>query len=609
MILAPRQPIPHGRLYRCHPNGPVHMVTARKRVGPLPVQQLAVRYSFDYSSLEYFSLDDSTRDSLSYSSSEASSDFHSDASSDSSSRHSLSDHSSLDLLSTSAGPSCKRRRSLMTYVPALPPVSGALSPVRADLIPLPKRVRDSDYLADVEVGPRETSLRDDVIPRGSDKPHLEQDIDPEIETGMRGPVKVRVERVMHPAMPEDTPEPTQEKAIEVTYETLGDFVQRFHDHTQAILVHRVQVKRDNRRLRGTASVESQRVDRLQRGLSRMQREINRKEAKEVPGWSPEFEEQLDEDSVPEDDIFGGVDKPNMNNSEEEFKDENVVPDTMFDNGSVKPSVVKNSSGNQGLNKKAKKDWVKELCVSNKVNFLSLQETKMDVIDLFDIKSVCPLKINGKKMLWEYLMHVMASWKGDVITMGDFNEVRYSNERIGSNFNVKGANAFNSFIILAGLEEIPLGGCSFTWCHKSGSKMSKLDRFLVSESLLKVDGFEKLIVETWSDIAACGSNDMLNLMYKLKNLKKKIRGWNSMRQSFKNSKIMLKSKLAFVGLVIDKRNASEEVIYKRLEIVNSINELEKQQAMEMAQKAKIKWAIEGDEYSKYYHGILNKKGTI
>nr|GFC16356.1 RNA-directed DNA polymerase, eukaryota [Tanacetum cinerariifolium] len=68
--------------------------------------------------------------------------------------------------------------------------------------------------------------------------------------------------------------------------------------------------------------------------------------------------------------------------------------------------------------------------------------------------------------------------------------------------------------------------------------------------------------------------------------------------------MLKSKLADVELVIDKGNASEEVIYKRLEIVNSINELEKQQAMETAQKAKIKWAIEGDENSKYYHGILN-----
>nr|GEW23016.1 hypothetical protein [Tanacetum cinerariifolium] len=47
---APGQPIPHGRPYRCHRNGSVHMMTARKRVGPLPIQQLAMRHSVNYSS-------------------------------------------------------------------------------------------------------------------------------------------------------------------------------------------------------------------------------------------------------------------------------------------------------------------------------------------------------------------------------------------------------------------------------------------------------------------------------------------------------------------------------------------------------------------------------
>nr|GEX07023.1 hypothetical protein [Tanacetum cinerariifolium] len=180
---------------------------------------------------------------------------------DSSSRHSLLDYSSLDLPSTSAGPSRKRRRSPMTYVPTLPLVSGALSPVCANLIPSPKRVRDIGYLADVDVGPRET----------------------------------RVERVTHPTMPEDIPEPTQEGAVQVTYETLGDLVQRFHDHTQSIPVYRIQVivgvqreqghrivgvesavtaliervaelERDNMRLRGTASVKSQRAREAARNL-------------------------------------------------------------------------------------------------------------------------------------------------------------------------------------------------------------------------------------------------------------------------------------------------------------------------------------------------------
>nr|GFA44458.1 RNA-directed DNA polymerase, eukaryota [Tanacetum cinerariifolium] len=41
---------------------------------------------------------------------------------------------------------------------------------------------------------------------------------------------------------------------------------------------------------------------------------------------------------------------------------------------------------QGLAQKAKKDWVKELCYNNKVNFLTLQETKMEKVDLFNIKA-------------------------------------------------------------------------------------------------------------------------------------------------------------------------------------------------------------------------------
>nr|GFD34139.1 RNA-directed DNA polymerase, eukaryota [Tanacetum cinerariifolium] len=68
----------------------------------------------------------------------------------------------------------------------------------------------------------------------------------------------------------------------------------------------------------------------------------------------------------------------------------------------------------------------------------------------------------------------------------FNEVRFKNERFGSLFHARGADAFNRFILQANLQEIPLGGCSFTWCHRSAKKMSKLDRFLMSEGLLGVN---------------------------------------------------------------------------------------------------------------------------
>ncbi|GJT42288.1 hypothetical protein Tco_0951003 [Tanacetum coccineum] len=54
---------------------------------------------------------------------------------------------------------------------------------------------------------------------------------------------------------------------------------------------------------------------------------------------------------------------------------------------------------------------------------------------------------------------------------------------------------------------------------------------------------------------------------------------------------------------DERDASSDTLHKRAEVVKSIQEVDKLCAMEASQKAKIKWAIEGDENSKYYH-VLN-----
>ncbi|GKC52468.1 RNA-directed DNA polymerase, eukaryota [Tanacetum coccineum] len=171
--------------------------------------------------------------------------------------------------------------------------------------------------------------------------------------------------------------------------------------------------------------------------------------------------------------------------------------------------------------------------------------------------------------------------------GDFNEVRYKSERFGSMFNVKGANVFNTFIANAGLEEVPLGGSSFTWCHKSATKMSKLDRFLISEILLitcpnitsislewYLSDHQPILLHTWIEAPVDESNEMINMMKKLKYLKQKIREWNK-------------------GNMISSKN-------RKVKLIDDLK------ALEMTQKAKIKWSIEGDENSSFYHGVLNKK---
>ncbi|GJR77918.1 RNA-directed DNA polymerase, eukaryota [Tanacetum coccineum] len=100
-------------------------------------------------------------------------------------------------------------------------------------------------------------------------------------------------------------------------------------------------------------------------------------------------------------------------------------------------------------------------------------------DMMVIAIYAPQDNRDKQCLWEYLHQVISKWKGDVIIMGDFNEVRLKSDRFGCNYNPLGAKRFNEFIMGSGLVEVNLGGSHFTWCHKSAKKMSKLDRFLVT----------------------------------------------------------------------------------------------------------------------------------
>nr|GEV31779.1 RNA-directed DNA polymerase, eukaryota [Tanacetum cinerariifolium] len=73
--------------------------------------------------------------------------------------------------------------------------------------------------------------------------------------------------------------------------------------------------------------------------------------------------------------------------------------------------------------------------------------------------------------------------GECVILGDFNEVRNEQERFGSCFSYQGACAFNNFISSAGILDLPLEGYSFTLAHKTAFKMSRLDRFLITEGLM------------------------------------------------------------------------------------------------------------------------------
>nr|GEX63821.1 RNA-directed DNA polymerase, eukaryota [Tanacetum cinerariifolium] len=205
-----------------------------------------------------------------------------------------------------------------------------------------------------------------------------------------------------------------------------------------------------------------------------------------------------------------------------------------------------------------------------------QETKMEKVDLFNIKA-CWGNINfnyvvspslgnsgGILCVWDpnlfykenstvsdYFIAIMGNWlpnnkniwNGEVLLMRDFNEVRLKEERYGSIFNSRGAATFNSFIVDSGLVEVPSGGFSFTWSHRASASNPKKD---------------------------------------------------------------LKNKLFNIDSLIDKGKVSLAILEDRLDTMNKLASLENMESSELAQKAKVKWSIEGDENSKFFHGIINKR---
>nr|GEX75491.1 NAC domain-containing protein 83-like [Tanacetum cinerariifolium] len=296
----------------------------------------------------------------------------------------------------------------------------------------------------------------------------------------------------------------------------------------------------------------------------------------------------------------------MNNSQEVYQEINRE--------SVDLNIVKEG----GLGHKKKKEWIKELSLKNNINFMAIQETKTNCISHMDVKFMWD-NSNYNYVYNEAVGNSSGRWNGETIILGDFNEVRSIDERRGSCFNPSSARVFDHFISSSGLVDVKLKGYAFTWSRPSGSKMSKLDRFLVSECIFSIvpsitalcldrhlsdhrpilhhevysdfgpipfrfyhswfslEGFDAMVEQTWRSFSHFDVNMMIRFKKKLQDLKAIIRCW-----------------------VKDKR------MHRRLELQRKLHDINQMEAKDSFQKSKIKWAIEGDENSKFFQGMNNKK---
>ncbi|GJW92704.1 RNA-directed DNA polymerase, eukaryota [Tanacetum coccineum] len=177
--------------------------------------------------------------------------------------------------------------------------------------------------------------------------------------------------------------------------------------------------------------------------------------------------------------------------------------------------------------------------------------------------------------------IISRWHDEVVVMGDFNEPHYASERHGSIFHASNVAEFNMFIVNSHLNQIPLGGYSFTWTDKYANKMSRfcLKKLMLITVLLLFDYF---ILGYWRTISYMFLKT-LGIML------------DQERKRFHES-------LIEIDLRLDQGVGLPDDLLNQAKIVRDLQAINKKDSINLAQKSKVKWAIKGDENTKFFHGV-------
>ncbi|KAJ9542726.1 hypothetical protein OSB04_029232 [Centaurea solstitialis] len=191
------------------------------------------------------------------------------------------------------------------------------------------------------------------------------------------------------------------------------------------------------------------------------------------------------------------------------------------------------------------------------------DKKLGVINVYG-----PQLSIDKMSLWLALKEIILSLDCIWIIAGDFNVVRYKEERAGIDFGPK--------------------------------------PFRVFDRWLSEDGFADLVETSWNSSPVTGFPDWV-LFTKLRILKQDIRRWakeeSEKRCRTKESLIQSLTdwdlKAESGDLATDNKERRESILFELSQVVHKEN-------LDLRQKSRIRWALEGDENSKFFHASVNQR---